>query len=84
MLFSGNCLTLSYMKSKINVVKFLHHFGGATAMRQTWTSCGLALTKGAQDKWLMRETIPTTRIIEAIGVAKRKRLTFNLQSFIKN
>jgi hypothetical protein len=71
------------MKYKFDVAKFLHHFGGATAMRQTWQRCGLALTKGTQDKWLMRETIPTTRIIEAIEVAKRKRLAFNLQTFLK-
>lgn len=71
------------MKTYIDVAKVLRHFGGAASMRQMWTSCGFALTKGAQDKWIMRGTFPTIRMIEAIEVARRKRLTFNLNSFLK-
>lgn len=77
------CLTLFVMKKYIDVAKVLRHFGGPAAMRQMWASCGLALTKGAQDKWIMRDSLPTIRVIEAIEVARRKRLTFNLNSFLK-
>lgn len=50
-------------------------------MRQKWEKSGLVLTKGAQDKWVMRNTIPTARLIEAANVAKRLRIEFDVNRF---
>ena len=51
-------------------------------MRELWEKQGFHLTKGAQDKWLMRKTIPVARLLEAVQVAKRKRCKLDLNAFI--
>lgn len=62
---------------------FIGSFGGPAAMRALWVRCGLHLTKGAQDKWVMRQVIPTSRILEAVQVNKSMDLEFDLNSFVK-
>lgn len=61
---------------------FIEFFGGAAAMRQRWEASGFELTKGAQDKWLMRESIPTARLLEAATVAGRMRKRIDLNQFV--
>lgn len=67
----------------MDVRAFIEWFGGPTKMRQTWEKHGLSLTKGAQDKWVMRGVIPTSRILEATLVSKRMRKALNINSFFK-
>ncbi len=50
-------------------------------MRQKWEQSGFELTRGAQDKWVMRNTIPTSRLVEAANVAKRMRQPFDVNQF---
>lgn len=63
--------------------KFVDHFGGADAMVGLWMGCGFSLTKYAIEKWVQRNAIPTSRILEAVQVAKRKRKTFDIAQFVK-
>lgn len=67
----------------LDVKAFIASFGGPAAMRALWARCGLHLTKGAQDKWVMRQVIPTSRILEAVQVNKSMDLEFDLNSFVK-
>jgi hypothetical protein len=67
----------------LDVKAFITSFGGPAAMRSLWARCGLHLTKGAQDKWVMRQVIPTSRILEAVQVKKSMDLEFDLNSFVQ-
>ena len=62
---------------------FIRHFGGPLAMRLLWERHGLALTKGAQDKWVMRGGVPTSRILEAMQVSRARRIDFDFRVFVK-
>lgn len=44
---------------------------------------GYILTKGSQDKWVMRDSFPTSRILEAADVARRIGVDFDIKRFIK-
>jgi len=68
--------------TKVDVRGFIEFFGGQAAMRALWTTQGLHLTKGAQDKWIMRDTVPTTRVLEAVQVARKKRMPFDFNNFV--
>lgn len=74
---------MSNVKNSIDVRRFLQFFGGPSAMRELWGEGGFHLTKGAQDKWMMRGTIPTARLLEAVQIAKRKRKKLDLNAFLK-
>lgn len=52
-------------------------------MQLLWAKHKLALTKGAQDKWVMRGVVPTSRILEAVQVARATRTLFDFNAFIK-
>lgn len=52
-------------------------------MRLLWAKHKLALTKGTQDKWVMRGVVPTSRVLEAVQVSRAKRLPFDFNTFIK-
>jgi hypothetical protein len=68
---------------KINVKGIILSFGGATPMRVIWARCGLHLTKGAQDKWVMRQALPTARILEVVQVSKILGIDFDLNFFVE-
>jgi len=68
--------------TKVDVRRFIEFFGGPAAMRALWATQGLHLTKGAQDKWIMRDTVPTTRVLEAVQVARKKRMPFDFNNFV--
>lgn len=68
--------------TRVDVRGFIGFFGGPAAMRELWTTQGLHLTKGAQDKWIMRDTVPTTRVLEAVQVARKKRMPFDFNNFV--
>lgn len=70
-------------KTRVDVRGFIQHFGGPLAMRQLWERHGLRLTKGTQDKWVMRGVVPTSRILEAVQVSRAKRIKFDFRDFIK-
>jgi hypothetical protein len=70
-------------KTRVDVRRFIQHFGGPLAMRQLWQRHGLTLTKGAQDKWVMRGVVPTSRILEAVQVSRTKRVEFDFNNFVK-
>jgi hypothetical protein len=70
-------------RTKIDVRAFIAFFGGPAAMRATWTRHKLELTKGAQDKWVMRGVVPTSRILEAVQVARAMRTPFDFNHFVK-
>lgn len=70
-------------KTRIDVRRFIQHFGGPLAMRQLWQRHGLSLTKGTQDKWVMRGVVPTSRILEAVQVSRARRKPFDFRDFIK-
>jgi hypothetical protein len=67
---------------QVDVRGFIASFGGAAEMRATWIKNGFALTKGAQDKWVMRGVIPTSRVLEATQVARLTRSSFDLNDFL--
>lgn len=67
----------------MDVRGFIAWFGGPAKMRETWERHGLLLTKGAQDKWIMRGSIPTSRILEATFVSKKMRKSLNINEFFK-
>ncbi len=52
-------------------------------MRLLWEQQGFHLTKGAQDKWAMRGTVPTSRVMEAVMVARKKRLPFDFSAYVR-
>lgn len=62
---------------------FVDFFGGTDAMVALWEKSGFHLTKFAVEKWLQRNSIPTSRILEAVSVARRKRKPFNISNFVK-
>jgi hypothetical protein len=66
----------------VDVRGFINFFGGPASMRSLWESQGLHLTKGAQDKWVMRCVVPTSRVLEAVQVARKKRMAFNFNQFV--
>ena len=68
--------------TRVDVRGFIEFFGGPAAMRSLWAQQDLHLTKGAQDKWIMRDTVPTTRVLEAVQVARRKRMPFDFNNFV--
>jgi hypothetical protein len=70
-------------KPQIDVRRFIEHFGGSAEMRRLWEKCGLVLTKGTQDKWVMRKAVPTSRILEALQVSRSRRKAFDFNSFVK-
>jgi hypothetical protein len=70
-------------KTFVDVRAFIKSYGGAAAMRQLWDKHGLELTKGTQDKWVMRGVVPTARILEAVQVARARRQKFDFNSFIR-
>lgn len=70
-------------RTRVDVRGFVEFFGGPAAMRTLWESQGLHLTKGAQDKWIMRDTVPTTRVLEAVQVARKKRMPFDFNNFVQ-
>jgi hypothetical protein len=70
-------------KTQIDVRSFIKHFGGPLAMRQLWERHGLSLTKGTQDKWVMRSVVPTSRILEAVQVSRARRTQFDFRDFVK-
>jgi hypothetical protein len=67
----------------VDVKGFVQFFGGQTAMRLLWEQQGLHLTKGAQDKWALRGTVPTSRVMEAVMVARKKRLPFDFSAYVR-
>jgi len=67
----------------IDVRGFIRFFGGPAAMRTLWEKQGLHLTKGAQEKWVMRGMVPTSRVMEAVIVARKKRMPFDFNAFVK-
>jgi hypothetical protein len=73
----------TYKKTEVNVRAFIKHFGGPAAMRLLWAKHKLELTKGAQDKWVMRGVVPTSRILEAVQVARAMRTSFDFNNFVK-
>lgn len=73
----NNKLTTQY-----DARKFVEHFGGPDAMIGLWLGSGFQLTKYAIEKWVQRSSIPTSRILEAVQVAKRKRKPFNINDFV--
>jgi hypothetical protein len=70
-------------KTQIDVHGFIQHFGGSSEMRRLWQRHGLTLTKGTQDKWVMRGVVPTSRILEAVQVSRTKRVEFDFNNFVK-
>ena len=70
-------------RTKIDVRALIKFFGGPTAMRELWMRNGYILTKGSQDKWVMRDSFPTSRILEAADVARRIGVDFDIKAFIK-
>jgi len=70
-------------KTIVDVKAFIAFFGGPASMRSTWARHKLELTKGAQDKWVMRGVVPTTRILEAVQVARAMRTPFDFNHFVK-
>jgi hypothetical protein len=73
----------SYKSHHIDVRGFIQHFGGQAEMRRLWEKHGMLLTKGAQDKWVMRSAIPMSRVLEAIQICKARRRPFDFNSFVK-
>jgi hypothetical protein len=73
----------SYKRTQIDVRGFIQHFGGASEMRGLWQRHGLSLTKGTQDKWVMRGVVPTSRILEAVQVSRSRRKAFDFNHFVK-
>jgi len=69
------------VKYQPDVRGFIEFFGGAAAMRKRWEDAGFELTKGAQEKWIMRDSIPTARLLEAATVAGRMRKRLDLNQF---
>jgi hypothetical protein len=70
-------------KPQVDVRAFIKHFGGPLAMRELWERHGLSLTKGTQDKWVMRSVVPTSRILEAVQVSRARRTQFDFRDFVK-
>lgn len=70
-------------QTTVDVKGFVQFFGGPAAMRLLWELHGLSLTKGAQDKWVMRGSVPTSRVMEAVMVARRKRLPFDFSNYVR-
>lgn len=70
-------------KTQVDVRGFIKHFGGPLAMRQLWERHGLSLTKGTQDKWVMRGVVPTSRILEAVQVSRARRTRFDFTDFVR-
>jgi hypothetical protein len=70
-------------KTQVDVRRFIQHFGGPLAMRKLWERHGLSLTKGTQDKWVMRGVVPTSRILEAVQVSRSRRTQFDFNDFVK-
>lgn len=52
-------------------------------MRRLWESQGINLTKGTQDKWVLRQAVPTSRILEAVQIARKKRIAFDFNKFVR-
>jgi hypothetical protein len=75
-------MTTDKSEVTVDVRAFIQHFGGPAAMRAAWYRTGLTLTTGAQDKWVMRGVIPTSRILEAVQVAKAMRQPFDFNKFL--
>jgi len=67
----------------VDVRGFVAYFGGQAAMRSLWEKHGLSLTKGAQDKWVLRGAVPTSRVMEAVMVCRKRRVHFNFSNFIR-
>lgn len=79
-------ITMAYMNNNTTVIDvrgFIQFFGGPSAMRTLWEKQGLHLTKGAQDKWVMRGIVPTSRVMEAVFVARKKRMPFDFNAYVK-
>jgi hypothetical protein len=51
-------------------------------MRLLWLRHKLHLTKGAQDKWVMRGVVPTSRILEAMEVSRTLQTNFDFNDFV--
>jgi len=51
-------------------------------MRLLWLRYKLPLTKGAQDKWVMRGVVPTSRILEAVQVSRTLQTNFDFNDFV--
>jgi hypothetical protein len=70
-------------ETTVDVKGFVRFFGGQAAMRLLWEQQGLTLTKGTQDKWVMRGTVPTSRVMEAVMVARKRRLPFDFAVYVR-
>jgi hypothetical protein len=68
----------------INVQSVVRFFGGRIELYKKFCAAGIELSHRTIDNWLYHKSIPMTRFLQLLAVAKQNKLKFNLEDHLEN